>query len=51
MNTPNSESAILLVDDDPAVLETLGAQLVCEGFAVTTCLHPAAALAAVRPAR
>ena len=48
MNTPNSESAILLVDDDPDVLETLAAQLVCEGFAVTTCLHPEEALEVVR---
>ena len=48
MNTPNSESAILLVDDDPDVLETLAAQLVCEGFAVTTCLYPEEALEVVR---
>jgi response regulator RpfG family c-di-GMP phosphodiesterase len=48
MNPSEPATGILLVDDDPDVLETLAAQLVCEGFAVTTCLGPEAALAAVR---
>ena len=37
-------AAILLVDDDPGILETLGEQLKWAGYDVTACDSPAAAL-------
>ena len=47
--SPTPETArILLVDDDLDLLETLREQLRCEGFAVTGCSSPEAALAEIR---
>ncbi|MCE9612506.1 MAG: response regulator [Chthoniobacter sp.] len=48
MNTHKPDAAILLVDDDGDILETLGAQLACEGYSVTTCLDPEEAIVAIR---
>ena len=47
MNSAKPDSAILLVDDDPDILETFGEQLRWEGYDVTTCADPAAALIAL----
>jgi response regulator RpfG family c-di-GMP phosphodiesterase len=48
MIDPTENARILLVDDDLDLLETLQEQLRCEGFHVTACLSPEAALDAVR---
>ena len=48
MIDPTENARILLVDDDRDLLETLQEQLRCEGFQVTACLSPEAALDAVR---
>lgn len=47
MISTKPDPAILLVDDDPGILEPLGEQLRCEGYDVTACADPAAALAAL----
>ena len=48
MNPTKPNAAILLVDDDPEIIETLGEQLRWEGYDVTSCADPAAAEAALR---
>ncbi len=48
MISTKPEAAILLVDDDPEILEILGEQLKWEGYQVTSCVNPAAALAALQ---
>lgn len=40
--------AVLVVDDDPVVLDALCAQLACDGWDVTACTKPSDALAALR---
>jgi len=47
MNATKPDAAILLVDDDPDILGALGEQLRWEGYDVTSCAEPAAALAAL----
>jgi response regulator RpfG family c-di-GMP phosphodiesterase len=48
MSQKPERPAILLVDDDPDVLDTLGEQLVQEGYDVTRCLSPVMALDLMR---
>ena len=48
---PTAPSAILVVDDEPALLRFLELMLAGEGYAVTACASGAAALAAFDPAR
>ena len=50
MNHPSEPAHVLLVDDDPDLLETLQEQLRCEGFDVKACSSPEAALAEIRRA-
>ncbi len=48
MNDSPDTARVLLVDDDIELLETLQEQLRCEGFSVTACSSPEAALVEVR---
>ena len=48
MNDSPDSARVLLVDDDIDLLETLQEQLRCEGFSVTACSSPEAALTEIR---